>query len=81
MVSPSECSSQIVHPHPATIFNCQPPAVPPPLDVVCLPAGGNWIASAQDMRGRVYIIDQAGDLYYDSGNPDIGIYAVRGGGD
>lgn len=38
--------------------------------------GGNWIASAQDMRGRVYIIDQAGDLYYDSGNPDIGIYAV-----
>jgi hypothetical protein len=28
------------------------------------------------MRGRVYIIDQAGDLYYDSGNPDIGIYAV-----
>ena len=42
------------------------------------PPGGNWIASAQDMRGRVYIIDQAGDLYYDSGNPDIGIYAVRG---
>lgn len=29
------------------------------------------------MRGRMYIIDQAGDLYYDSGNPDIGIYAVR----
>lgn len=40
-------------------------------------AGGNWIAAAQDMRGRMYIIDQAGDLYYDSGNPDIGIYAVR----
>jgi hypothetical protein len=39
-------------------------------------AGGNWVAAAQDMRGRVYIIDQAGDLYYDSGNPDIGIYAV-----
>lgn len=38
--------------------------------------GGNWIAAAQDLRGRVYIIDQAGDLYYDSGNPDIGIYAV-----
>lgn len=30
------------------------------------------------MRGRMYIIDQAGDLYYDSGNPDIGIYAVSG---
>lgn len=29
------------------------------------------------MRGRMYIIDQAGDLYYDSGNPEIGIYAVR----
>lgn len=29
------------------------------------------------MRGRMYIIDQAGDLYYDSGNPGIGIYAVR----
>lgn len=38
--------------------------------------GGNWIAAAQDMRGRMYIIDQAGDLYYDSGNPDIGIYAL-----
>jgi hypothetical protein len=44
--------------------------------VLALVAGGNWIAAAQDMRGRVYIIDQAGDLYYDSGNPDIGIYAV-----
>jgi hypothetical protein len=28
----------------------------------------------------MYIIDQAGDLYYDSGNPDIGIYAVSGAG-
>jgi hypothetical protein len=45
------------------------------LCVLLLP-GGNWIAAAQDMRGRMYIIDQAGDLYYDSGNPEIGIYAV-----
>lgn len=38
--------------------------------------GGNWVAAAQDPAGRVYLIDQAGDLYYDSGNPDVGIYAV-----
>lgn len=46
--------------------------------VVCgmLFAGGNWIAAALDENGRQYIIDQAGDLYYDTGNPDIGIYAV-----
>jgi hypothetical protein len=37
---------------------------------------GNWVAAAQDEAGRVFLIDQAGDLYYDSGNPEIGIYAV-----
>lgn len=40
--------------------------------------GGNWVAAAQDPAGRMYLIDQAGDLYYDSGNKEIGIYAVSG---
>ena len=38
--------------------------------------GGNWIAAAQDPEGRLYMIDQVGDLYYDSGNPNIGLYVV-----
>jgi hypothetical protein len=37
---------------------------------------GNWVASAVDPAGRVFVIDQAGDLYYDSGNPQVGVYAV-----
>lgn len=41
---------------------------------------GNWVASAADPAGRVFVIDQAGDLYYDSGNPQVGVYAVRGTG-
>jgi hypothetical protein len=39
--------------------------------------GGNWIAAAADETGRVYVIDQAGDLYYDSGDPALGVIAVR----
>jgi hypothetical protein len=38
--------------------------------------GGNWVAAAQDPQGRLYMIDQVGDLYYDSGNPEIGMYVV-----
>ncbi|WIA13852.1 hypothetical protein OEZ85_002426 [Tetradesmus obliquus] len=37
---------------------------------------GNWVASAADPGGRVFVIDQAGDLYYDSGNPQVGVYAL-----
>lgn len=41
--------------------------------------GGNWVAAAQDPQGRLYMIDQVGDLYYDSGNPEIGMYVVSDG--
>lgn len=38
--------------------------------------GGNWIAAAQDPEGRLFMIDEIGDLYYDSGDPRVGIYAL-----
>lgn len=38
---------------------------------------GNWVATATDDRGRLFMIDEIGDLYYDSGDPEIGLYAVR----
>ncbi len=42
--------------------------------------GGRWVAAAEDEAGRFFMIDEVGDLYYDSGDPDIGLYAVRRGG-
>mmetsp|Transcript_26196 Transcript_26196/g.57226 ORF Transcript_26196/g.57226 Transcript_26196/m.57226 type:complete len:347 (+) Transcript_26196:169-1209(+) len=39
-------------------------------------AGGNWVGAAEDEQGRLFMIDQVGDLYYDSGDPDIGMYAM-----
>lgn len=41
--------------------------------------GGNWVASAVDEQGRVYMIDEIGDLYYDTGNPEVGMYMVGAG--
>ena len=38
--------------------------------------GGFWVAAAEDESGRLFMIDQVGDLYYDSGDPAIGLYAV-----
>lgn len=38
--------------------------------------GGNWIAAAQDPNGRLFMIDEIGDLYYDSGDPKVGVYAL-----
>lgn len=38
------------------------------------------MAAAEDEAGRFFMIDEIGDLYYDSGNPEVGMYAVRGGG-
>ncbi|GIL61428.1 hypothetical protein Vafri_15877 [Volvox africanus] len=38
--------------------------------------GGRWVAAAEDEQGRFFMIDEVGDLYYDSGNPDIGLYAM-----
>jgi hypothetical protein len=40
--------------------------------------GGNWVAAGEDDQGRMFMIDQIGDLYYDTGNPETGIYAVSG---
>lgn len=36
------------------------------------------MAAAEDEAGRFFMIDEVGDLYYDSGDPQIGLYAVRG---
>ena len=43
-------------------------------------SGGNWVAASEDEDGRLFMIDEIGDLYYDSGEPDIGLYAVSGWG-
>ncbi|CAD7704302.1 unnamed protein product, partial [Ostreobium quekettii] len=37
--------------------------------------GTTYLAS-QDSKGRMYMVDQAGNLYYDSGLPQIGWYIV-----
>ncbi|PNW78095.1 hypothetical protein CHLRE_10g464050v5 [Chlamydomonas reinhardtii] len=37
---------------------------------------GRWVAAAEDEQGRFFMIDEVGDLYYDSGDPDIGLYAM-----
>eukprot|EP00199_Chlamydomonas_sp_CCMP681_P006596 CAMPEP_0119107874 /NCGR_PEP_ID=MMETSP1180-20130426/12071_1 /TAXON_ID=3052 ORGANISM="Chlamydomonas cf sp, Strain CCMP681" /NCGR_SAMPLE_ID=MMETSP1180 /ASSEMBLY_ACC=CAM_ASM_000741 /LENGTH=286 /DNA_ID=CAMNT_0007093421 /DNA_START=299 /DNA_END=1159 /DNA_ORIENTATION=- len=39
-------------------------------------AAGNWLAAAEDEEGRLFMIDEVGDLYYDSGDPQIGMYAM-----
>ncbi|EFJ49095.1 hypothetical protein VOLCADRAFT_117417 [Volvox carteri f. nagariensis] len=38
--------------------------------------GGRWVAAAEDDQGRFFMIDEVGDLYYDSGDPDVGLYAM-----
>ncbi len=38
--------------------------------------GGNQVAVSVDNQGRAYFIDQAGDLYYDTGDQRIGFYVV-----
>jgi hypothetical protein len=39
-------------------------------------AGGATVLFAQDEAGRVFLVDAAGDLYYDSGDPTVGWYIV-----
>uniref|UniRef100_A0A7S3VI82 Uncharacterized protein n=1 Tax=Dunaliella tertiolecta TaxID=3047 RepID=A0A7S3VI82_DUNTE len=39
-------------------------------------AGGHWVGAAEDEAGRLFMIDEVGDLYYDSGDPAIGMYAM-----
>ena len=38
--------------------------------------GGNQVAVAEDPQGRTFFIDKAGNLYYDTGDADIGAYLV-----
>ncbi|KAJ9507477.1 hypothetical protein QJQ45_006504 [Haematococcus lacustris] len=38
--------------------------------------GGNWVAAAEDQQGRLFMVDEIGDLYYDSGDRDVGLYAM-----
>lgn len=37
---------------------------------------GNQVAVAEDSRGRTFFIDKAGNLYYDTGDVNIGAYLV-----
>lgn len=39
-------------------------------------AGGATVLLAEDSSGRPFLVDGAGDLYYDSGDPDVGWYIV-----
>lgn len=39
-------------------------------------AGGHWVAAAEDQQRRLFMVDEIGDLYYDSGDKDIGLYAM-----
>lgn len=38
---------------------------------------GNPVAVTADKRGNIMMVDQAGNLYYDAGSPQLGIYMVR----
>ncbi|KAK9868064.1 hypothetical protein WJX84_000029 [Apatococcus fuscideae] len=42
---------------------------------------GNWAMVNYDGSGRMYMIDEAGTLYYDTGEPAMGIYIVDLQGD
>lgn len=42
---------------------------------------GHWLATAADPQGRLYMIDELGDLFYDSGDPKLGMFAVDTRGD
>ena len=37
---------------------------------------GNFAMVNYDSSGRMYMIDEAGTLYYDTGEPSMGIYIV-----
>lgn len=43
--------------------------------------GGHWVAVSEDSEGRHFMIDEAGDLYYDTGDPEMGIYVMDRQGD
>lgn len=42
---------------------------------------GNPVAVTTDDRGNIMMVDPAGNLYYDTGSPQLGIYMVTMNGD
>ena len=38
---------------------------------------GNFAMVSYDPSGRMFMIDEGGTLYYDTGEPSLGIYIVR----
>lgn len=38
--------------------------------------GGHWVAAAQDQEGRIFMVDEIGDLYYDTGDSSTGMYVM-----
>lgn len=40
-------------------------------------AGGNPVAAFSDEAGNIFLIDPNGNLYYDTGDPKLGVYFVR----
>ena len=38
---------------------------------------GNPVALFQDEQGNIFMIDPNGNLYYDTGDPKLGVYFVR----
>ena len=40
----------------------------------------NWqVLVGEDSRKRMYMMDEGGNLYYDSGNREVGFFQVRHG--
>lgn len=38
--------------------------------------GGNRVAVSTDAQGHVWMVDRAGDLYFDTGDPNVGFFVV-----
>jgi len=55
--------------------------VPPGDFVFAQTREGRWLATAADEQGRLLMVDELGDLFYDSGDPKLGMYAVDARGD
>lgn len=39
--------------------------------------GGRAVGVSQDVEGRIFMFDRAGNLYYDTGDKKVGFYIVR----
>ena len=43
--------------------------------------GGAYLALFEDQQGRPYFLDPKGNLWYDSGDPEVGMHRVAPNGD